>query len=141
MRDVAHAAAPVEHLTAIEIVKERVDREVAPDRVLVRFAEDVVAADEDVLVERLPVVVGGLALGAAPEGRDLDDLAALEQDVREAEAASDDAAVAEQALHVLGTRARRDVEVLRFARQEEVADAAPYEVGLEPGAVLPKVME
>ena len=31
---------PVENLAALEIVEERVDREVAPDRVFVRLAEE-----------------------------------------------------------------------------------------------------
>ena len=110
--DVRHAAAPVEDLAAIEIVEERVDREVAAERVFVRLAEDVVAADEEVVV-----LVGrfGVSVGVAPERRDLDDLAAAEEHVREAEAAADDAAVAEERAHVVGTRARRDVEVLRAA--------------------------
>ena len=50
--DVVHAAAPVEDLPAVEVVEERVDREVAPERVLVGLAEDVVAADEEVVDAR-----------------------------------------------------------------------------------------
>ena len=121
---------------AIEIVEERVDREVAPERVLVGFAEHVVAADEEI------VVLVGLAFAehvrrVAPERRDLDDLAAAEEHVREAEATADDAAVAEERADVVGARAGRDVEVLRAAVQEEIANAAADEVGLEAGALEP----
>ena len=40
--DVAHPAAPVEDLAAIDVVKERVDGEIAPDGVFVGEVEDVV---------------------------------------------------------------------------------------------------
>ena len=134
--DVRHAATPVEHLAPIEIVKERVDREVAAERVLVGFTEDVVAADEEV------VLLVGLALaehvgGVAPERGDLDDLAAAEEDVREPEATADDAAVAEERADVVRARARRDVEVLGATVQEEVANAAADEIGLVAGAFEP----
>ena len=129
-RDVLHPAAPVEDLAAVEVVEERVDREVAPERVLVRLAEDVVAADEEVVDDLAVGVLGRLHRGVAPEGRDLDDLAAAEEDVREAEAPADDAAVAEEGPHVLGAGARGDVEVLRLAAEEQVADAAADQVRL-----------
>ena len=56
-------------------------------------------------------------------------------DVREAETAADDPAIAEQALHFVGVRAGPDVEVLRATPQQQIAYAAPYEVGLETGGV------
>src|SRR5450755_4337181 len=40
--DVLHASAPIENLAAVEIVKERVDREIAADGVFMGVAEDVV---------------------------------------------------------------------------------------------------
>ena len=127
-------AAPVEDLAPIEIVEERVDREVAAERVFVGLAEDVVAADEEVVDD-----VVGSSSGApgrvAPEGGDLDDLAAAEEHVREAEAPADDAAVAEERAHVFGAGAGRDVEVLRASAEEEVADAAADEVRLEAAAL------
>ena len=73
----------------------------------------------------------------APEGGDLDDLAAAEEDVGEAEAPADDAAVAEERADVLGAGARGDVEVLRLAAEEEVADAAADEVRLVAGSLEP----
>ena len=60
-RDVLHPAAPVEDLAAVEVVEERVHREVAPERVLVGLAEDVVAADEEIVED-----VAGLFLRAPP---------------------------------------------------------------------------
>jgi hypothetical protein len=96
----------------------------------VGLTEHVVAADEEV------VVLVGLALAedvgrVPPERRDLDDLAAAEEDVREAEATADDATVAEEPADVVRASARGDVEVLRTAVQEEVTNAAADEVGLE----------
>jgi len=57
------------------------------------------------------------------EGRDLDDLAA-EEDVCQAEAPPDQAAVAEQALDLFWQRIGCYVEVLGFDPQQQVADAA-----------------
>ena len=127
--DVGHAADPIEDLLPLEIVEQRVDREVAAHGVLGRLAEDVVAADEDVLVG---VVARGRVAGVLAERRDLDHLAALEEDVHEPEAPADDARVAEELAHLLGARARRHVEVLRPSVEQEIADAAADEVGLEP---------
>ena len=57
--------------------------------------------------------------------------------MREPEATTDDAAIAEQRAHVVRTSARRDVEVLGTAVQEEVTNAAADEIGLETGALEP----
>src|SRR5262249_3903522 len=112
------------------IVEERVDREVATERVFVGFSEDVVAPDQEIFL------VVDVAFGrVAPERGDLDDLAVAEQHVGETEATAADPAVAEERADVVGTRVRRDVEVLGAALQEQVADAATDEVGLETGAL------
>ena len=100
-----------------------------------RVAEDVVAANQEIVVGLGRVLFGRFGHRVPPEGGDLDDLARAEEHVREAEAAADDAAVAEEGAHVLGARARRDVEVLRLAAEEQVADAAADEIRLEPGAL------
>ena len=47
-----------------------------------------------------------------------------EHDVREAEAAADQAAVAEQALDLLGRRVGGDVEILRMAAEQQIAHGA-----------------
>ncbi len=60
---------------AIEIVEERVDREVTTERVFVGLAEDAVASDEEILV-LFDVTVGRVAT----ERGDLDDLAPTEED-------------------------------------------------------------
>ena len=95
-----------------------------------RLAEHVVAADEQVVDDLAVGVLRRLHGRVAPERGDLDDLAAAEEDVREAEAPPDDAAVAEQGPHVLRPGARRDVEVLRLAAEQQVAHAAADEVRL-----------
>ena len=109
---VFHAAAPVEDLPAIEIVEQRVDGEIAPDRVFVGFAEEVVVPDEEVLVQVFDL---GRTL---PERGYLDDLAASEEHVGQPETAPDDAAVAEDGANVLGPGARGDVVVLGLAAEE-----------------------
>ena len=62
------------------------------------------------------------------EGGDLDDLV-VEEDVREAKAPADDAAVAEELLDVVRPGRGPDVEVLGRALEEKVPDAATDDVG------------
>ena len=138
--DVAPTADPVEDLAVVEVVEEAVDGEVAAHRVLVRLAERVVGADEEVdvgaaVARRIERV--GVGLRRPAERRDLDHLAAPEQHVHQAEASSDDARVAEQLAHVLGARAGRDVEVLGAPVEQQVAHAAADQVGLEAVAREP----
>ena len=116
----------------LDVVEQAVDREVAPARVLLGRAEDVVAADQQVAALGLGALAAAflfldLARVGAEGGR-LDDLRS-EEDVREAEAAADDPAVLEQAPDVVRGRAGDDVEVLRLAAEQQVADAAADEVG------------
>ncbi len=122
--DVGHAAHPIEHDVVLEVVKERVDGEVATGRILVGLTEHVVRADQQVVA----VVV--LLLGRAPKRRRLDHLAATEENVNQPKAPANDAGVAEQPTHVVGTRARRHVEILGRDADEQVAHAAAHEVGL-----------
>ena len=126
------AAHVVDDLLGLEVVEQPVDREVAPARVLLGRAEDVVPADQQVAALGLGALAAAflflhLARVGAERGR-LDDLRS-EEDVREAEAAPDDAAVLEQAPDVVRRRAGDDVEVLRFAAEHQVADAAADQVG------------
>jgi hypothetical protein len=126
------AADVVDHPPLVDVVEERVDGEVAPPRILLLGAEDVVVADEQVVREVLQFVE---RVGA--EGGDLDDLPAAEEDVREPEAPPDQPRVAEDLLHLVRVRAGRDVEVLRADTEQEVADAAAHEVRLVTGAPQP----
>ena len=124
-----------------DVVEERVDREVAAERVLFRRAEGVVAVEQPIGLARLGLVhrdaVGGrlrverreLLGGHLPSERgDLDRLGP-EPDVGETEPAADDPAVPEQPLDLVRMRRRADVEVLRPAAEQQVADAAADEVG------------
>ena len=123
--EVGEAADVVDDLLALDVVEQAVDREVAAPRVLGLGAEHVVAADQEV------VVVLVARVGA--ERRGLDDLRA-EEHVGEPEPAADDPRVAERRLDLVRRRARRDVEVLRRAADEQVAHAAADEVRLVAGA-------
>ena len=71
-----------------------------------------------------------------PECRHLDRLLP-EPHVRETEAPADDPAVSKQSFDLVGVRRRADIEVFRPAAEEEVADAAAYEVGDEMFSVEP----
>jgi hypothetical protein len=55
--------------------------------------------------------------------------------VSEAKSPADDAAIAKECADVFGARARCDVVVLRLAGEEQVANAPPYEIGLEPATL------
>ena len=129
-----------------DVVEERVDREVAAERVFFRRAEGVVALDQQILARgrvdggirhfadvALSGGVGGGRIGIAdrdvlPEGGDLDGLVA-ELDVREPEAPADDPAVPEELLDLIRVRRRADVEVFRPPTQQQVADASANEIG------------
>ena len=120
-----------------DAVEQAVDREVAPPGVLLGRAEGVVALDQQVDVVR--------EAGLLAEGRDLDHLAAAEQDVGEAEAPADEAAVAEQVLDLLRVGRGRDVEILHRAVQQQVAHAAADQVrgvvvAREPAENLQRVL-
>jgi hypothetical protein len=152
--EVCYAADEVDHLAAFEVVEQAVDREVTPDRVLVRLPEDVVVGNQQVRVfpfgDRAPRgdQAHRLRTGAqrnllrdlglddlevlgwvAPVGRHLDDLPPGEQDVRQSEAPTDHTAVAEEVANFVGACARGQVEVLGFATEHQVPHAATHEVG------------
>ena len=133
-----------------DVVEERVDGEVAAERVLFRRAVGVVALDRGVVratgsrgvgLPSADASTSGPSAAAATsisgvssvrvdlpaERRDLDRLRA-ELDVREPEAPPDDPAVAEQLLDLVRMRRGADVEVLRPAAEQQVADAAADEV-------------
>ena len=82
------------------------------------------------------VLVGGFGLAAASEGRDLDVLRA-EENVHQAEAASDQPGVAKQLAHLMGMRRSADVEVLGPFAQHQVAHRAADQVGDEAGVDQP----
>jgi hypothetical protein len=121
---VRQAAGIVEDAVADRIEEQRIDREVAPQCVLLGVAELVVARDQQ--------VVRAVHLRRAPERGHFEDLGvAVEVQVRQFEPAADDAAVVrERALDLLRPRARRHVVVLGQASEQQVADAAADQVCL-----------
>ena len=74
----------------------------------------------------------------AAERRDLDHLLP-ELDVRETEPPADDPAVPEELLDLIGMRRGADVEVLRAAAEQQIADAAADQIG--DVLVLPQAVE
>ncbi len=127
---VGEALDVVDHREVGNVVEEGVDGEVAPPRVLQRRAEGVVVGDEEVF----RLFVRGAPFRLTPEGGHFHDHV-LKDDVHETEAAADDPAVAEQAPDLGRMGVRGDVEVLRRAVGEQVADAAAAEIGAVAAAV------
>jgi hypothetical protein len=83
-------------------------------------------------------LLGGRCVEERPERRHLDHFAqaailaaAPEHDVDDPEAPPDDEGAPEQALHFLGRRVGRDVEVLRPQAEDQIAHGAADDVGLE----------
>ncbi len=122
--DVVHGPGVVDEREGLDVVEQRVDREVAAQRILLGGAVLVVAHHQAVL----DLCVIRLAGRIGAEGGDLDHLLA-EHDVRQPEAAPDDPAVAEGAADLLGAGVGRHVEVLGDAPQQQVADASTRQIG------------
>ncbi len=95
LRQVGKAADVVDDLSRRDVVKQAVDRKVATAGVFFGGAKDVVALDQQVAVFRDAFFLA--RVGA--KSRRLDDLAS-EDDVSQAEAATDDAAVAKEVAHL-----------------------------------------
>ena len=116
---VLEPAAVVDHRERGDVVEQRVDGEVAPERVLFGRAEGVVAPDQT-------VVVRGRRLLA--EGRDLDHLAPEAKRDTGGKPTTDDEAVAEEPLDGMRMRRGADVEVLGRPLEQQVAHAATHQV-------------
>src|SRR5579875_59876 len=123
---ISDAADVIDHLECPDVVEERVHREVAPKCILLRSAEGVVVADQ-----QLAVIDGVFA--AAPEGRHLDVLRS-DEDMYAPKAPADKTRVAEQCAHLMRMRGSCDVEVLGTPPQHQVAHAAADQVGEMAGA-------
>mgnify|MGYP000884841574 CR=1 FL=1 len=110
----------------------RVGGEIAAHGVLFEGAVDVVAHQAAVL--HLPIARTVIVTGA--KRRHFDDLGA-EDDVRQAEAPPDQAAVAEELLDLFGRGAGGDVEILGLASEQQVAHRAAHQIRLEARLVEP----
>src|SRR6266568_1842004 len=118
---VSQAVVVVEDGLAGRVVVQGVDREVAPDGVVLARAVDVVPKHPPVLV--------GFRRGARAKGRDLHRLLA-EHDVHQLEAPADQARAPEELVHFLRGCVGGGVEVLRFQAEQKVAHRAADHVGL-----------
>ena len=124
-RQIIHPAHRIDQRLGDRIVIEGVDGEIASVGVFF-------AGTKHVVVQHPPMGVG-LAVGmGCPEGGDLDGLAP-EHDVNDAKAPADDARPPEKRLHRLGGGVGGHVEVLRGTAQQQVAHAAPHDVGAVAG--------
>ncbi len=124
---VLEPAHVIAHREILDRVVQRVAAEVAPHRVVLDRAVDVVAQQASALVQ---FAVAAAIVHVGPEGGHLDDLAAKD-DVGQAEAATDQTAVAEQLLDLLGSGVRGHVEVLGVPAHQQVAYRAAHQVAGE----------
>ena len=146
--DVGDAAVVVDHGLRQGVVVHRVDREVAPRRVLDLRAPDVVAQHPAAGVHHVRLVGTALLAGlldaghavdgghvqVGAEGRDLDDFVfapAAEHHVHQAKAPTDDERTPEQALDLLRGGVGGHVEVFGPQTHQQVAHGAAHHVGLE----------
>ena len=84
------------------------------------------------------LAVAAAVVDVGTEGGDLDDLAP-EHHMRQAEAAADQAAVAELLAHLLGRGVGGHVEILGVAADQQVSHGAADQIGLETG--VPQAVE
>jgi hypothetical protein len=121
-----------------DVVIERVDGEVAPQRVFLDGAIEVVAHDQAIAYLAIGVRIRVVVRAAAAEGRDLDDVAS-EMHMRQAETAPDQATVAKDLAHLFGRGVGGNVEVLGLVSKEQIAHPAAHQMGLE--VFLPEPVE
>ena len=122
--DVRDAADVVPHLLGGGVEVERVDGEIAAERILCLRAEDVIRQKSSVLIG---CVVAGLQ-GA--EGCHLDGLGSG-QNVDQPEAAADDECPPEQRLDLLRCRVGGEIEVFGRDPEQQVAHRAADDEGFE----------
>ncbi len=118
----------IDDLLGRGVVVERVDREIAAQRVFLLGAEHVVAQDASVLVLLRVAGVRGA------KGRDLHRVL-VEDHVHDAKAPSDDDRPAEKGLDLFGARVGGDIVVLGRRAKQEVADSAADHIGGKPRIV------
>ena len=108
------------------VVVEGITGEVAPPRILIDGAVDVVAQNTTLLVTMVVVV---FTERTCPESRDLDDLA-TEADMRQAKPPADQPAIAEQPLNLVRRCIGRDIKILGMQLEHRVTHTASNEEGL-----------
>src|SRR5436309_1148532 len=123
---VPQAVVVVEEGLARGIVVQGVDREVAPDGVVLARAVDVVPEH--------PAMLVGLRRGARAKRRDLHGLLA-EHHVHELEPLPDETRAPEDLVHLFGICVGGDVEVLGAKAQQQVAHRAAHDIRLIAVAV------
>src|SRR5688500_762101 len=137
--DVVESSDVVDDRPSLDVVEQRVQREIASKRVFFGRTERVVMVDQQIRIVGGRARRGrngrrghGLFFGArrdlTAEGCHLDYLRA-ELHVREAEAPADDPAIPEEPLYLVGMRGGADIEVFRRAAEQQIAHAAANQVG------------
>src|SRR5690349_11044895 len=138
--EISKSAGEVDDRKVADVVEQRVDREVATERIFLGRSERVVTVEHAIVMSGMAAVLErdavmrplgyGQFFGSqlATEGGHFDRLG-TKPDMSQPEAAADDPAVLEQTLDLIRVRVGADIEVLRAAAEQQVADAAADEVG------------
>src|SRR5882757_8692147 len=127
--EIVNPAGKIDNLKTLRTVEQRVDREVAAERIFLRSAKSVVETNQRILAV-------GDRLGLTAEGGDLDVLPP-EKYVHAAKAPADQPGVAEEIADLLRMRRGRDVEVLWPPREHQVAHATADQVCVVASAGQP----
>ncbi|MCZ7585841.1 MAG: hypothetical protein M5R36_22305 [Deltaproteobacteria bacterium] len=134
---VVHAADVVDDAVVLDIVKQRVDGQIAAKRVFRRRSVMILLGLGRLRVRRLIVLAGLIVRRVAAERRDFNNLAAGEIHVRQSEAPADNAAVPEQRLHLFRPRVGGHVEILRRASENQIPHASAHQEGAIPVILEP----
>jgi hypothetical protein len=103
--EIGHPADMVNNGEICNIVEKAIDGDVSALGIVLRCSKTV--CPDDIPFLRLYL----LEFRTAPKRRDLDDLSAFEEDLNQSKSSTDDAAVSEKVIDLLGVSVGRDIEV------------------------------
>ncbi len=103
--EIGHPADMVNNGEICNIVEKSIDGDVSALGIVLRCSKTV--CPDDIPFLRLYL----LEFRAAPKCRDLDDLPTFEEDLNQSKSSTDDAAVSEEAIDLLGVSIGRNIEV------------------------------
>ncbi len=127
MFDVVETAGIVDDVIAKRIVKQRVGREITPQRIFLFVAVGVVAQNAALLADLLVVIAGVTA-----KRRHFDHLT-MHEHMRQTKAATDQAAATKYAAHLFRCGVGGNIVILGLALQQQIAHCTTDQIGGETG--------
>jgi len=126
---ISHSAHIVDQGKIRNAVKKAVDRDVPSQGILCRSTKAI--CPNNISFLRLNL----FEFRATSKGGDLDNLSAFEEDMDQSKSATDDPAISEETVDLVGMGIGGDIEVSRDLPQEEITNASPHQVGQESMSV------